>query len=109
MATSQNIVDIVMRNTIKMAWTVVPQNMNNREIFEVGASDVEEGFSESERRMDNKVDSNDRQRRVNFSPLEVMFRAYLNRRRGSEAEGDDRTINGAMSKLPFCPVSLESS
>ena len=102
------VVDIVMRNTIEMAWTIVPQDMNNREVLEVGTSYVEKGFGEGERRMNDKMDGNDGQRRVDFSPLEVMLRAYLNRRRGSEAERDDGSINWAMSKLPFCPVSLES-
>ena len=28
------VVDIVMGNTIEMSWTVVPQDVNDREVFE---------------------------------------------------------------------------
>ena len=39
-----------------MSWTVVPQDVNDREVFEMGSRNVEEGFSKSEGRMDDDVD-----------------------------------------------------
>ena len=56
MTTPQNVVDIVMRNTIEMAWTIVPQDMDNGEVFEVGACDIGEGFCKSEGGVDDNVD-----------------------------------------------------
>ena len=52
------VVDIVMGNTIEMVWTIVPQDMNDREVLEMGSRNVEEGFREGEGRMDNNVDGN---------------------------------------------------
>ena len=46
-----------MRNTIEMAWTVVPQDVDDREVFEMGARDIEEGFGKSKGGMNDNVDS----------------------------------------------------
>ena len=42
------IVNIVMGNTIEVAWTIVPQNMDDGEVFEMGSRDIEEGFGKGE-------------------------------------------------------------
>ena len=38
------VVDIVMGNMIEVAWTVVPQDVNDGEVFEMSSRDIEEGF-----------------------------------------------------------------
>ena len=48
--------NIAMGNTIKVSRTVVPKNMDNREILQVGACYVEEGFRECEGGVDNNMD-----------------------------------------------------
>ena len=48
-----------MRNTVEMAWTVVPQNMDNGEVFEMGACDIEEGFGKGKGGMNDNVDGDD--------------------------------------------------
>ena len=48
-----------MGNTIKVARAVVPQDMDNGEVFEVGACDIEEGFGKSEGGMNDNVDGDD--------------------------------------------------
>ena len=53
------------------------------------------------------MDSDNGQRGVYFPPLEVVFGTDLNGRRGSETEGDNRAINGAVSKLSFSSISLK--
>ena len=47
-----------MGNTIEVVWTVVPQDVDDREVFKMGSSDVEEGFGKTEGRMNNNVDGN---------------------------------------------------
>ena len=102
-------INIVMGNTVKVTGAVVPQDMNNREILEVGACNIKEGFWEGEGRVDDDVDGNNSQGRVNFSPLEVMFRANLNGRWRSKTEGDDGMINGTMTELSFSFIGLKGS
>ena len=48
-----------MGNTVEMAWTVVPQNMDNGEVFEMGACNIEEGFGKSKGGMNDNVDGDD--------------------------------------------------
>ena len=67
------------------------------------------GFSESERRVDDNVDSNNREGRINLSPLEIMLRADLDGRRRSEAKGDDGAVNGMMTKLSLSLINLKGS
>ena len=67
---------------------------------------VEEGFCKCEGGVDDKVDGNDGKRRVNFSPLEVMFGTDLYRGGCSETEGDDGFVNGAVPELSLSPVGL---
>ena len=98
-----------MGNMVEMAWTIVPQNMDNGKVFEMSACNVGEGFGESKRGMNNNVDGDDRQRGINLSPLEVVFRTNLNGRRGSKAERDDGSVNRAMTELPFSSISLKGS
>ena len=45
-----------MGNMVKMAWTVVPQDVDDREVFEMGSRHVEEGFGKREGRMNDNVD-----------------------------------------------------
>ena len=101
------VVDIVMGNTIEMSWTIVPQDVNDREVFEMGSRNVEEGFSKGEGRMNNNVDGDKGQRGVDFSPLEVVFRANLNRGGRSKAERNNGAINGTVAKLPFSSIGLK--
>ena len=98
-----------MGNTVEMAWTVVPQNMDNGEVFEMSACNIGEGFGESKGGMNNNVDGDDGQRGINFSPLEVVLRTNLNGGRGSKAERNDGSVNRAMAKLPLGSISLKSS
>ena len=48
-----------MGNTIEMSWTVVPQDMDNGEVFEVSAHNIEERFGKSEGGVDDNVDGDD--------------------------------------------------
>ena len=48
-----------MGNTIEMAWTVVPQDMDDGEVLQVGACDIGERFGEGEGGVNNNVDSDD--------------------------------------------------
>ena len=45
---SQDVMNIMMRNTIKVARAVVPEDMDDREVFEVGPRNVKKGFCKSE-------------------------------------------------------------
>ena len=94
---------------IKMPWTIVPENVDDREVLQVGSCNIEEGLGESKGWMDDNVDGNYGKGGIDFSPLEVVFGANLDGRGRSEAEGDDRTVNGAMTKLAFSPISLKGS
>ena len=47
-----------MGNTIEMARAVIPQDADDREVFEMGPCDIEEGFSKSEGRVNNNVNGN---------------------------------------------------
>ena len=100
--------NIMMGNTIKMSRAIVPKNVDDREVLQVGSRDIADGFGECKGWMNDDVDSNNGEGRVDFSPLEVMLQANLDGRGRSEAKGDDRTINGAMPKLSFSPVNLKS-
>ena len=104
----KNVVNIVMRNTVKMARAVVPKDVNNREVLQMGSRDVEQGFCECKQGMDDGVDGNNGERRIDFSPLEVVLGADLDRGWRSKAEGDNRAINRTMTKLSFGPISLKS-
>ena len=68
---------------------------------------VEERLGEGKGGMDDNMNSDYRKGGVNFSPLEVMFRADLNGRRGGETEGDNGAVNRTVSELSFRPISLE--
>ena len=96
-----------MGNTVEVAWAIVPKDVDNGEVLQMSPSDVKEGFCKSEGGVDDNVDGNYRERRVYFSPLEVMLRTYLNRGRGSETEGDDGTVNRTVSKLSLSLVDLK--
>ena len=98
-----------MGNTVEMLGTVVPQNMDNGEVFEMGACNIGEGFSESKGGMNNNVDGDNGQRGINFSPLEVVFRTNLNRGGRGKAERNDGSVNRPVAKLPFSSISLKSS
>ena len=52
------VMDIVMGNTIEVAWAVVPQDMDDGEVFEMSSCDVEEGFGKSEGRMNDNMNGN---------------------------------------------------
>ena len=52
------VMDIVMGNTIKVAGAVVPQNVDDGKVLEMGSCDIEEGFGKSEGRMNDNVDGN---------------------------------------------------
>ena len=52
------VMDIVMGNTIEVAWTVVPQNVDDGEVLEMGPCDIEEGLGKSEGRMNDNMDGN---------------------------------------------------
>ena len=96
-----------MGNTIEVAWTIVPEDVDNGKVLQMSPSDIKEGFSKGEGGVNDDVDGNYRERRVYFSPLEVMLRAYLNRGRGSETEGDNGAVNRTVSELSFRPIGLE--
>ena len=101
------VMDIVMRNTIEVAWTVVPQNVDDGEVLEMSSSNIKEGFGKCEGWMDDDVDGDNGKGGIDLSPLKVVFRANLNRRRRSEAERNNGTIDWSMTKLSFCPICLE--
>ena len=40
-AFSQNVMNVVMRNTVKVTWTVVPKDVNDGKVFQMGPSNIE--------------------------------------------------------------------
>ena len=50
------VMDIVMGNTIEVAWAVVPQDVDDGEVLKMGSCDIEEGFGKGEGRMNDNVD-----------------------------------------------------
>ena len=95
-----------MGNTIKVSRAIVPKDVDNGEVLQVHSQNFKEGFSEGEGGVNDNMDGDDGKGRIYFSPLEIMFRANLNGRRGSEAEGNNRVVNGTVSKLSFSPIDL---
>ena len=57
-AFSQNVVNVMMGNTVKVAWAVIPKDVDNREVLKVSACYIEEeeGFGEGKGGMDDNVD-----------------------------------------------------
>ena len=98
-----------MGNTIEMSRAIVPKNVDNREVLKMSPCNVKEGFCEGERGMDDDVDCNQGEGRIDFSPLEVVLGTDLDRGGCGEAEGDDGFINGAMPKLALSSVSLKGT
>ena len=98
-----------MRNTVEVSRAVVPKNMDDGEIPKMSSRDFKVRLFESEGGMDDDVDGNQSERRIDFSPLEVMFRTYLNRGGGSKTEGDDGFINGTMSELALSSIGLKGT
>ena len=106
---AQNVVNVVMGNSIEMSWAIVPKDVNDGEVPKVSPSNLKVRLLKSEGGMNDDVDGNQSERRVDFSPLEVMFRAYLNRGWSSKTEGDDGFINGTMSELALSSISLKGT
>ena len=92
-----------------MTRAVTPKAMNNREGFEMLGTKGEEGFCKGEGRMDDKVESYNRNSRFFMKPLKVMLGSYLNRSGFCEGKVCSRTIEGAMEELVVRQVRLKSS
>ena len=96
-----------MGNMVKMTRAVVPEDMDDGEVLEMGSRDVKEGFSKGKGGVYDNVNGNYGERGINFSPLEVMFRTNLNRGGRSKAEGNNGAINWSMAKLSFSSIGLK--
>ena len=59
--------------------------------------------------MDEDMEGDYWEGRVDFSPLEIVFRTDLDRGGCSETEGDDRFVNGTMSKLALSSICLKGA
>ena len=75
----------------------------------MGPCNIKEGFGESKGGVDDDVDCNYGKGRVDFPPLEVMLQANLDGGGRSEAKGNDRAVNGAMTKLSLSLIDLKGS
>ena len=98
-----------MGNTVEVSRTIVPKNVNNWEILEMSSRNLKVRYFKGEGGVDEDVDGNEWEGRIDFSPLEVMFRTDLNRGGCGETEGNNGFINGAMPELTLSSISLEGT
>ena len=69
--------------------TVVPKTNNRRVRFITVGNDLVVGFEEAEDGGDDDMEGDNDMIGLNGSPLEIMFRPYLNGRGECEGKGDD--------------------
>ena len=91
-----------------MTRAVAPEAMNNRERFEMLRTKGEEGFCKGEGRVNDEMESYNRNSRFLMKPLKVMLGSYLNRSGFCEGKVCSRTIEGAMKELVVRKVRLKN-